>query len=142
MATKSKFAVHLHNAKRAGRHYDIRFKQPNGINWDSFATKKEPPMRSTDSKIIVFRTRVHSEKEALFTGEIKAGYGAGKLSLVDEGTCEFERYSNRHIAVRFHGKKFKGIYHFISIAYSKAKSANYGKKAYLFFKGKDDNYEG
>ncbi len=139
---KSRFAIHYHQAKRAGNHFDIRFKQPTGTNWDSFATKKEIPLKTSDSKIIVFRTRVHSEKEALFTGEIESGYGAGKLSLYDEGDCEFERYSKRHIAVRFHGKKIKGIYHFISIAYSKAKSANYGKKAYLFFKGKDDNYEG
>lgn len=142
MATKSRFAIHLHEAKRAGRHYDIRFKQPHGQNWDSFATKKEIPTNPKDSKIIVFRTRVHSEKEALFTGEIESGYGAGRLSLFDEGTCEFERYSSRHIAVRFNGKKIKGIYHFISIAYSKGRSKNYGKKAFMFFKGKDDNYKG
>ena len=138
MATISKFAIHYHEADKAGNHHDIRFKQPSGSNWDSFATKKEIPMKTGD-KIMVYRTRVHSEKEALFVGEIEKGkYGAGKLSLFDSGKCEFERYSSRHVAVRFYGKKIKGLYHFISIAYTRGKTVDrYGKKAYLFFKGKE-----
>jgi len=78
---KRPVAIHLHEAKKAGRHYDIRFQMPTGSNWDSFATKKEIPMNPGDPKILVYRTRVHSKEEALFTGVIESGYGAGKLSL-------------------------------------------------------------
>jgi hypothetical protein len=139
-----RFAIHLHEAKRAGRHHDIRFQIPdNSKNWDSFATRKEIPLNNPSEKILVFRTRIHSEKEALFTGEIKDGYGAGKLTLWDEGEIIIEKYNPRHIIVVFKGKKIKGRYHFLSSYYAKfndkSKTKNQKYKAFLFFKAKNQD---
>ena len=143
MATPNtkRFAIHLHDAKKAGKHYDIRFQMPTGSNWDSFATKKEIPLKLKDKKILVYRTRVHSEKEALFTGEIKDGYGAGKLSLWDDGKCIIEKYNKRHMIVYFKGRKISGRYHFLSSYYigykDKTNVKGQGYKAFLFFKAKE-----
>jgi len=138
-----KFAIHFHEAKRAGNHYDIRFQMPDSKNWDSFATKKEIPLHENDDKILVFRTRIHSEKEALFTGVIDDGYGAGKLTLWDSGDIIIEKYNPRHIIVVFKGKKIKGRYHFLSSYYTKFKDKSITKnqkyKAFLFFKAKDQS---
>jgi len=135
------FAIHRHEAKRAGDHYDIRFQMPNGSNWDSFATKKDIPLTTGGEKILVFRTRVHSRKEALFTGEIESGYGAGKLTLWDSGQCVIEKYNPRHIIIYFKGRKIKGRYHFLSsyyIGYKDKKNVKgQGYKAFLFFKAKE-----
>ena len=41
MTTNSYFVVMKHQAKRAGLHYDLRFKIPNSNLWASFAVKRE-----------------------------------------------------------------------------------------------------
>jgi len=139
-AIVKRFAIHLHEAKKVGKHYDIRFEMPEGKNWDSFATKKEVPLK-TSEKILVYRTHYHSEKEALFTGEIEGeGYGAGHLSLWDEGKIIIEKYNPRHMIVVFKGKKIKGRYHFLSSYYAKFREKENTRgqkyKAFLFFKAK------
>lgn len=137
---KKRFAIHFHDAKKAGPHYDIRIQLPVGKNWDSFATKKDIPLDQS-KKIYVYRSRWHSEKEALFTGEIEGDvYGAGTLSLWDEGDVLIEKYNKRHMIMIFKGKKIKGRYHFLSSYYAKfgnRKNINRQQyKAFLFFKAK------
>ncbi len=135
---KSRFAIHLHLAKRAGRHHDIRFEIPNSDLWASFATKKEIPLE-TGKKILLFRTNDHTEEQALMVGKIESGYGAGVLKLWDSGDCIIEKYSNQHIVITFFGKKIKGKYHLINLNQITRKSNK--ERAYIFFKAKEKNDE-
>jgi len=134
MLKKYDFVVHLHLAKRAGKHWDIRFQIPDKPHlWASFASRKEPPLK-TGIKTMVIRTHDHTKKEALFTGEIKEGYGTGKLSVWDEGKCQIEKFTNKHIVIIFEGRKLKGKYHFLSTSMI---LKNREKRSYLFFKAKE-----
>jgi len=58
-----------HQAKRAGLHYDLRFKMPNSKDWASFAVPKGIPT-TPGKKVLAIKTTTHSEKEALLTGVI------------------------------------------------------------------------
>lgn len=129
--TNSQFVVMEHHAKRAGLHWDIRFKVPGKTDWDSFASRKEPPMKAGEKRMIT-RTTWHSEEEALYTGKIESGYGAGELIKWDGGPCEVVKYKSNHIVIHFHGSKLNGIYHFINMA-SIGRSEK--DRNYLFFKG-------
>ncbi len=136
MKIKSKFFISTHYAKRAGLHHDIRYKKPGNKNWDSYATKKEIPLNTND-KILIAKTREHSEKEALFVGTIESGYGAGKLEEWDSGDCYILKYGPNHIVIDFKGKKIKGIYHIISTGVA---DKNYKNDTYFFFKAKNQKY--
>lgn len=133
--TQSKYILVKHEAKKRGLHYDLRFKMPNSQNWISFSLNDLPPTEP-GKRMYIPRTTDHSEKEALFTGVIPEGeYGAGRITKVESGSCEIEKFSNAHIVVDFHGSKLNGIYHFINTAiFSKKK--DFSKKIYVFFKGK------
>jgi len=133
MSTPSKFIVIEHKARKAGVHWDLRFKLPSSLMWASFACRKEIPL-TTDSKILAIRTNDHTEKEALFTGKIESGYGAGTLKKWDSGSCSIERFSPSHIVIDFKGSKLKGIYHLVStkVIYKEKGS----ESSYLLFKGK------
>jgi DNA ligase D-like protein (predicted 3'-phosphoesterase) len=133
MASKSEFVIMEHEAKRAGKHYDLRFKMPNSNNWASFAVRKGVPTK-TGTKVLAVRTHDHSRKEALFTGEIKSGYGAGKLKRWDGGSCIIKKYSNAHMAVEFKGSKVKGLYHLVNTG---VMDKDFKGQKYMLFKGKE-----
>ncbi len=131
----SKFIVVLHEAKRAGKHWDLRFQMPDSHNWASFAFKKTAPdLVKENQKVGISRTHDHSEKEALFIGTIESGYGAGVLHKYDSGTCDVLKFNSKSMKVDFHGSKLKGVYNFVQIK-------NFDKKAdasrYLFYLGKE-----
>jgi ribonucleoside-diphosphate reductase alpha chain len=126
----SKFILIKHKAVRAGLHIDLRFRIPDSKDWASFATKKEIPLNS-GKKILLIQTTLHSEKEALLTGTIKSGYGAGTLSKIDGGSCIILKYSKHHIAIDFRGKVLTGVYHFINMT-----KLGENQESYLFFKSK------
>ena len=134
MASTSKFIVVKHEAKRAGLHYDLRFKMPGSKNWASFAVRKGVPLEP-GKKVLAVRTHDHSDEEALFLGTIETGYGAGNLSKWDSGSCLIEKFTIPHIIVEFKGSKIKGIYHFINVGVSKGRPF-YKNKQYMLFKGK------
>ncbi|GIW58945.1 MAG: hypothetical protein KatS3mg087_0011 [Patescibacteria group bacterium] len=70
------FAVGLHEAERAGKHYDIRLGTPD-IGLLSWATKKEIPDKPGES-VQLFPQPIHSWDYLNFSGEIPKGYyGAG-----------------------------------------------------------------
>jgi len=133
MNISSRFVIMKHEAKRAGLHYDLRFKMPKSKNWISFSIRKGIP--SGTEKRLAVRTNDHSEKEALFVGTIGDGYGAGRLTKFDSGSCKIIKYNPpRSMAVEFQGSKLKGLYHFINIGVMKRK--DFKKQNYWFFKGK------
>ena len=130
--TKSKFIVVKHDAKKARLHYDLRFVMPNSKNWMSFAVRKGVPEKP-GTKVLAVRTHDHDRKEALFTGEIKEGYGAGKLTKWDGGSCIIHKYGISHMFIEFKGSKVKGMYHLVSTGVI---DKDYKKQTYMLFKGK------
>lgn len=135
MKVSSKFIIVEHQARRAGLHYDLRFRMPKSRLWASFAVRKGIP-EEVGKKVLAVRTHDHTEKEALFTGEIKSGYGAGKLKKWDSGPCIITKYTSAHIIVEFKGRKIKGIYHLINTG---VMNKDYKSSQYLLFKGKNIN---
>ena len=129
MGVMSKFIVIEHQALRAKLHFDLRFQIPKSRMWASFACRKGIPLVA-GKKVLAIRTKDHSEKEALFTGKIEGGYGAGSLKKWDEGSCIIEKYSTKHISINFKGSKVRGIYHLFSFKKP-------GGKDYFLFKGKE-----
>lgn len=130
------FIMVKHDAKDRGLHYDIRFEIPKGKKWASFATtkdSKEVPPPEGNNRMTLIRTGDHSEKDAKFTGTVKSGYGAGKITKVESGKCDVIKYSNEHIVVDFKGKELKGKYHFVN---TKTFSNGKDKNIYQFFKSK------
>lgn len=127
--TKSEFVIVKHEAKRAGLHYDFRFRIPNSKMWDSFAVRKGVP-KQVGEKVLAVRTTEHTEKDARLTGVLSSGYGAGKFTMEDTGQCEILKYSDRHISIKLNGKKFKGVYHLFAIA------GETNQKNYFLFKGR------
>lgn len=133
--TTSKFVVIEHHAIKARLHWDLRFKMEGSENWASFAVRKGIPLEP-GSKVLAVRTNDHSTEEALFTGTIKDGYGAGTLSKWDDGSCIIHKYSSSHIIIDFKGSKVKGLYHLISTGFI---DKDYKKQTYMLFKGKDQS---
>ena len=132
MKVKSHFIIVRHDAKKARLHYDLRFRMPNSKNWASFAVRKGVPTEA-GKKVLAVRTHDHTEKEALFLGIIKSGYGAGKLTKFDDGSCVIHKYKSSHIIVEFKGKKVKGVYHLINTGIFNRK--DYKKQQFMLFKG-------
>jgi DNA ligase D-like protein (predicted 3'-phosphoesterase) len=129
--TKSKFVIVKHEAQRARLHYDLRFVMPKSKIWASFAVRKGVPTQA-GQKVLAVRTHDHTEKEALFFGTIKKGYGAGKLTKWDDGTCTIHKYTPGHIVIEFSGRKVKGLYHMVSTGVINKKE--FKKKSYMLFK--------
>ncbi len=132
MKVNSRFIIVKHDAKKAKLHYDLRFKMPKSKNWASFAVRKGVPTE-TGQKVLAVKTHDHNEKEALFLGIIKTGYGAGKLTKFDSGACVIHKYHSSHIIVEFKGSKIKGIYHLINTGVINKKE--FKKQHYILFKG-------
>ena len=130
--TTSEFVVTEHHAKKAGLHWDMRFQIPKSKMWASFAVRKGVPLKP-GTKVLAVRTRDHKKDEALLTGELKSGYGAGKFIEWDRGKCIIHKYSNRHISIEFKGRKVKGLYHFVDIGVA---DKNFKGEQYFLFKGK------
>lgn len=130
--TKSEFVVTEHKAKRAGLHWDLRFQMPKSKLWASFAVRKGVPL-NPGQKVLAVRTHDHQKDEALLTGELESGYGAGTFKEWDRGKCIIHKYSSAHMAIEFKGKKVKGIYHLVNIG---VKDKNFDGQQYWLFKGK------
>ena len=132
--TKSQFVIIKHQAKRAGLHYDLRFKFPKSNIWMSFAVRKGIPTKF-GIKVLAVRTHNHTKEEALFTGKIESGYGAGILSKWDSGRCDIVKFTSTHIALVFYGSKVKGLYHLVNTGVIDKK---YKQQTYMLFKSKQD----
>lgn len=136
--TQSEFVVTEHKAKRAGLHWDLRFKMPKSNMWASFAVRKGVPLKP-GTKVLAVRTHDHKRDEALLTGKIESGYGAGTFKEWDRGKCKIHKYSPAHMAIEFQGKKVKGLYHLVDVG---VVDKEFKGKQYFLFKGKSVNEGG
>ncbi len=75
------FVEHLHNARRAGKHTDLRIGGPGGMY--SWAVPKGLP--EPGKKHLAIRQPMHSYSYNNFEGTIGKGYGKGEVKIGDKG---------------------------------------------------------
>ena len=100
-----RFVIHEHWASH--HHFDLRM-QRNG-HLEDWAVPKGIPKES-GKKVLAIKQPSHPMKWLTFEGEIKDGYGAGKLKIWDSGTFTPIKWERDRIVVQFNGRKIKGIY--------------------------------
>jgi hypothetical protein len=76
------FVIHEHKADKAGLHYDVRLGNES-LGLFSWATKKSFP--KPGERIALFQQPLHSHAYGKFEGEIKSGYGKGKVDIKESG---------------------------------------------------------
>lgn len=116
------FTRQIHEAKRAGRHYDIRFVV--GDRAYSFATKKDIPEEG--QSILLYEQPVHDASYALSQRvEIPEGqYGAGVTTLDFVKKARIgENSTPTQMTIHSEGKRF---------LLKKVDNDKYGEKAWLF----------
>jgi bifunctional non-homologous end joining protein LigD len=101
-----RFVVQEHHARRL--HWDFRLERDGVLV--SWAVPKGVPADPKTNHLAV-----HVEDHPLgyidFAGDIPTGnYGAGSVSIWDEGTYETEKWSDREVMVVLHGKRVQGRY--------------------------------
>jgi bifunctional non-homologous end joining protein LigD len=105
-ASTGRFVVQEHHATRL--HWDLRLEHdgalaswavPNGIPEDPKQNRK------------AVRTEDHPLEYLEFHGEIPKGqYGAGTMTIWDQGTYEAEKWRDDEVIATFHGDRLKGRY--------------------------------
>lgn len=76
-------SVQQHDAKKAGKHYDVRFVDPKSRKAHSFAVPRARLPGKGDRMLLAIQQPTHTANYALnFEGKIPAGtYGAGNVSI-------------------------------------------------------------
>ena len=95
----------LHEARRAGKHHDIRLGDKELFSW---ATRKGLP--EPGQKRMLFQQPIHSKEYADFEGEIPEGYGAGVVSKSDKGTVLVTEATDNKIKFVLAHKKYPEYY--------------------------------
>ncbi|MBC8490796.1 MAG: hypothetical protein H8D45_32680 [Bacteroidetes bacterium] len=112
--TLVEFAVDLHKAERAGRHYDIRFQSPaDKEKVYSFATKDRFPMPG--ESITVFMQPMHDMDALDFSGDIKSGYGKGKINKARREIGEVLESSEKKLKLNLYPGRSTEELNFIKI---------------------------
>jgi len=139
---KGQFVIHSHFAEKAGHHFDLRLEFPvtslykalgtyegkrlpetrepmekypdkPGTVYRSFAVKKHT-LPTAETKLFIVETEDHPIQYGLFKGEIKEGYGKGKVDIFDKGTFEIlDVDGDKKYTIDFKGNKLKGTYAFV-----------------------------
>lgn len=105
----TRFVIHSHQADKAGLHYDLRLEKDNVLK--SWSTRKLPEIINIQSKKIqLFPTPDHDLFWLKFSGEIKDGYGKGKVSIWDSGTFQIRKWTDKSIVLDFDGKQIQGVF--------------------------------
>ena len=95
--------MHRHHASRL--HWDVRLEM-RGI-LASWAVPQGPPLEGGKRRLAV-HTEDHPLEYLTFHGVIPDGYGAGTMTIWDEGTYDLLKDSESEYKVAFHGKRLEG----------------------------------
>jgi len=112
------FVIHDHHASH--HHYDLRLEMSGVLAY--WAVPKEPPIAKGIKRLAV-RVEDHPLQYAKFKGTIPEGnYGAGTVSIWDNGTYEIFEKTPKKILFALHGKKLTGRYVLVKTGYGGKKS--------------------
>jgi bifunctional non-homologous end joining protein LigD len=98
-----RYVVHRHHATRL--HWDVRLEMRGVLV--SFAVTQGPPLEAGKRRLAV-HTEDHPLEYLTFHGVIPDGYGAGTMTIWDEGTYDLLKDSPNEYKVAFHGKRLEG----------------------------------
>ena len=98
-----RYVVHRHHATRL--HWDVRLEM-RGI-LASWAVPQGPPLEGGKRRLAV-HTEDHPIEYLNFHGVIPDGYGAGTMTIWDQGTYDLLKDSENEYKVAFHGKRLEG----------------------------------
>jgi bifunctional non-homologous end joining protein LigD len=114
-----RFVVQEHHATRL--HWDLRLEHDRALA--SWAIPNGIPADPADNRLAV-RTEDHPLEYLEFYGEIPKGqYGAGTMTIWDQGTFEVHKWEERKVEVTFHGERLSGRYGLFPIG-KQGESAN------------------
>lgn len=99
------FVVHEHQARNL--HWDFRLESGGALK--SWAIPKSPPSIK-GLKRLAIQVPDHPLSYANFQGEIKEGYGKGKVKIWDKGNYKLEEKTPKKIVFHLQGKRLKGKY--------------------------------
>ena len=108
---RPRFVVHRHHATRL--HWDVRLEMRGVLA--SFAVPQGPPLVPGKRRLAV-HTEDHPIEYLTFHGVIPDGYGAGSMTIWDEGTYELllekpgTGITGGEYKIQFHGKRLVGEY--------------------------------
>ncbi|MBV8217983.1 MAG: DNA ligase D [Solirubrobacterales bacterium] len=101
-----RFVVQEHHATRL--HWDLRLEHDGVLA--SWAIPNGIPADPKDNRLAV-RTEDHPLEYLEFHGEIPKGqYGAGTMTIWDQGTYDVHKWEDRKVEVTFHGERLRGRY--------------------------------
>lgn len=125
-----RFVVHEHHATRL--HWDFRLEMTEKIDGGkmvlkSWAVPKGPPNNPTEKRLAM-QVPDHDTSYIDFVGNIPEGnYGAGEVTIWDNGEYELLERSEVEYKIMLHGEKLKGSY---ALFHPKT----FGKDQFLFIK--------
>jgi len=106
-----KFSVQLHEALKAGPHWDLRLEKDNAAI--SFAVPKRK-LPGKGEKVLAIQVEDHPVDYMFWEGVIPEGsYGAGKVSVFDKGEYKINKWGDKEVDVTFQGKALSGRYVFL-----------------------------
>jgi bifunctional non-homologous end joining protein LigD len=98
-----RYVVHRHHATRL--HWDVRLEMHGVLA--SWAVPQGPPLEGGKRRLAV-HTEDHPLEYLTFHGVIPDGYGAGAMTIWDEGTYDLLKDSPSEYKVHFHGRRLDG----------------------------------
>ncbi len=105
-AQRPRFVIHEHHARRL--HWDLRLERDGVLV--SWAVPKGMPEEPGENRFAA-HTEDHPIEYLEFHGEIPAGnYGAGKMTIWDQGTYECLKWEPRKVEVLLHGERLEARY--------------------------------
>ena len=117
------FVVHEHHARNL--HFDLRLERGGVLK--SWAIPKGVPLVPGEKHLAV-GVEDHPFEYGHFEGEIPEGqYGAGTVSIWDNGTYDTKHWDDEKIEIFFHGKRLNGPY--VLVKFKRA-----GKNEWLLFR--------
>jgi len=99
-----KGVIQLHEAKKAGKHYDWRIGREGVL--ESFVTRKLPTKKG--EKVLAIQTEPHPASYISFEGEIPEGYGAGKVNIYDKASVKVKEWNDDKIKFIWDGRNING----------------------------------
>jgi len=126
------FVLQLHEAYRAGRHYDLRLQYLYKNKLASWALPKAViPAKSGDG-IAAIRTPDHNKTWLKFQGEIPRGeYGGGRVTIAQRGDAEIYAWTDSLIIFVVSGRPMNGKYVLVKM------KPTGRQEGWLLVKGKD-----
>jgi bifunctional non-homologous end joining protein LigD len=102
----SRFVVQEHHATRL--HWDLRLEHEGVLA--SWAVPNGIPPDPADNRLAV-HTEDHPLEYLDFSGDIPKGeYGAGSMTIWDQGTFDTHEFNDNKVEITFHGERLNGRY--------------------------------